>query len=185
MSQVDKEEQAIVATINWLQEVVIGLGLCPFAARPHKEKKIRFACCSEDHPPLILQQLNHEIDLLLESPEKIETTVFILSSAFADFFDYMDVLELALQLVTLKKLDGVIQIASFHPNYQFGGEAADAVSNYTNRSPYPIFHILREDSLTDAIESHPDTAAIPERNIALMQEMGITKIKQLWSRFED
>ncbi len=184
MNEDHKENQAINATINWLKDVVIGLGLCPFAARPLKEEKIRFICCEEEHPKFILQQLDYELDYLERHPKEIETTVFILTEALVDFQEYLDMLMLAEQILVQKKLEGIFQIASFHPDYQFGGEAADDVSHYTNRSPYPIFHLLREDSLTVAIDSHPDTAQIPERNIALLQEMGIQKIKQLWSAFD-
>lgn len=156
---------------NWLTSVVIDLNLCPFAQREYRQNKIRFSISGAETEEGIINDLSVELSLLKEHDE-FETTLLVLPNALQDFLRYNDFLELADQLVDEMDLAGVVQIASFHPDYQFAGTHADDPENYTNRAPYPILHLLRERSLEQAIEHHPNTDQIPEDNIALMNKLG-------------
>jgi hypothetical protein len=156
---------------NWLSSVVIDLNLCPFAQREYRQNKVRFSISNSDSDIAIINDLSLELSLL-EKDEDIETTLLILPNALQDFLVFNDFLEFVDQLIDEMSLAGVFQIASFHPGYQFGGTNFDDPENYTNRAPFPILHILRENSLEQAIERHPDTERIPEENIALMNKLG-------------
>jgi hypothetical protein len=160
-------EQALTETKAWLLEFVIGHNLCPFARKPFEADQIRFICSDALEDSDLLQALAQEFELLL-SDSAIETTLLILPNALETFTTYWDFIEVAEALIETLGLEGVFQIATFHPQYQFEGTEPGAPENRTNRSPYPLLHILREESLSQAIETHPDVAQIPERNIALM-----------------
>ena len=172
------EDNAIAATVSWLELVVIGLSLCPFAKAIHAKKQIRyFVSLARDTTPLLVD-LKVELNLLFTSaPELVESTLLIFPDVLADFVSYNDFLELGNLLLVEMDLEGVVQIASFHPDYQFEGSDYDDVSNCTNRSPYPMLHLLREASVTKAIDSYPNSDTIYERNIATMLNMG--KLKML------
>jgi len=172
---------AIIDTRHWVDTMVVGLNLCPFAKRELIKNRVRFVENNEDSLESLLQQLESELKLLSESPE-IETTLVIATQQLENFDDYLDALALADQLLAMMSMRGEFQIASFHPDYQFDGTDVDDVENYTNRSPFPTFHLLREASLEAVIERYPDTEDIPERNIALMQSMGIDRIKAMIKR---
>ena len=164
-------EQIVVATRTWLEKAVIGLNLCPFA-KPVKNR-IRYAVSEADSPEALRADLVDELQTLAEAdPEEIETTLLIHPRVLSDFLDYNDFLEVADE--TLEDLDlvGEIQIASFHPRYQFAGTEPDDIENYTNRSPYPMLHLLREASVEAAVDSHPDTHKINERNVETMRALG-------------
>ena len=167
-------EEIVVATRTWLERAVIGLNLCPFAKAVHLGDRIRYAVSVAETPDELRADLVDELQALAAAdPAEIETTLLIHPRVFAgDFLAYNDFLEVADE--TLEDLDlvGEIQIASFHPRYQFAGTEPDDIENYTNRSPYPMLHLLRESSVEAAVEAHPDTAQINERNVETMRALG-------------
>jgi hypothetical protein len=171
-------ENIILETRNWLQNVVIDLNLCPFAKRELAKDRIRFCVTNTDSEECLLENLNSELELIF-SDESIETTLLIIPDILQDFYDFNQFLELADRLLVQMDFEGIFQIASFHPDYQFDGTDIADVENYTNRSPYPILHILREDSVEKAIASYPDSDKIPDKNIALLKSLGVEKIISL------
>jgi hypothetical protein len=180
------EERDIEAHIErWLDEVVIGLDLCPFAASPRRRGQIHIAVHDASSPGDALYATASEIDALLAlPPDERATTLVALPRALADFERYLDVAAALEDYLAEADLEGTLQVATFHPDYRFAGAPPDAPSNYTNRAPYPIFHILREDDVSEAIARHPDVDAIPERNIALFEELGADRIAQIWRSLE-
>ncbi len=157
-------------TQTWIQEVVVMHGFCPFAAREVERGSIAYHVCKGKDRKVFLEKLIaccQEMDL---KPE-IETSFLIFETALSDFEDYLDMTALANALLELQDYEGVYQLASFHPEYRF--EEEETAADFTNRSPYPMWHLLREESVTTAVEMHPDAAAIPERNIQLAQKKGI------------
>ncbi|MBO4119953.1 DUF1415 domain-containing protein [Cupriavidus gilardii] len=168
------EQQTILdATRHWLTRAVIGLNLCPFAKSVHVKEQIRYVVCEATDAEALLDALEAELKALAEAdPARIDTTLLIVPRMLADFADYNDFLYLAERLLDSLGLSGVLQIASFHPQYQFAGTEADDIENYTNRAPYPILHLLREDSIERAVEAFPDAADIYERNEETMRRLG-------------
>ena len=156
---------------SWLNETVIGLNLCPFPKREYLQKRIRFTQSPARSEQELLQDLVVELALLNKEPE-IETTLLIHPDVLGDFDSYNQFLGFAEQIIESMNMAGEFQIASFHPNYQFAGTEVDAAENYTNRSPYPLLHILRESSLEEAIRKHGNTEQIPDDNIELMNRLG-------------
>ena len=171
----------IAATKQWVETVVVGLNLCPFARRPLLDGRVRFTVTDAETEAELLEALHSELSLLTEDPT-VETTLLIHPKTLSDFYDFNDFLSIADDLVLDLALQGVVQIASFHPDYQFEGTAPDYIQNDTNRSPSPMLHLLREDSLARAIEAYPDVAQIPARNVALMQSMGRSEVQALLAR---
>lgn len=169
------------ATRNWLESVVIGLKLCPFAKREYDDNRVRFAVTDSATELHLLQTLESELQLLFGN-ETIETTLLIHPGVLDDFADYNQFLDLADRLLVQMNLEGVFQIASFHPDYQFEGTLPDDAENYTNRSPYPTLHILREKSLARAIDATPDIDQVPARNIKTMKSLGAEEMKKLFRR---
>lgn len=164
-------EEIAVATRTWLEKAVIGLNLCPFA-KPIRNR-IRYAVSEADTPEALRADLMDELQTLAEAdPEEIETTLLIHPLVLADFLDYNDFLDVADDTLADLDLVGEIQIASFHPRYQFAGTEPDDIENYTNRSPYPMLHLLREASVEAAVDGYPDTAQINEKNIETMRALG-------------
>lgn len=159
------------AVEKWLTSVVIDLNLCPFAQREYRQEKIHFSICDSVSEADIVEHLVREL-LALHKDTQVETTLLILSKSLIEFSLFNDFLDMADTVLDDMKLDGVFQIASFHPDYQFAGTQVDDAENYTNRSPYPILHLLRESSLDSAIDRHPDTSQIPHDNIDLMNKLG-------------
>ena len=173
------DADAITAAVRrWVQSVVVELNLCPFAGRELREGRVRFALTPATTEAQLLERLQAELEWLDTNPD-IETTLLIHPRVLQDFADYNQFLDTADALLVAMGADGIYQIASFHPHYQFADTAADDVENYTNRSPYPMLHLLREQSLERAIAAYPDTQQIPLRNIALMKRLGIERLKQL------
>ena len=162
---------------RWVETVVIGLNLCPFAKREVVNDRVRFALTRANTEDALLESLQAELELLEKNP-LVETTLLILPEVLQDFFDYNQFLDYAEALLVQMKLEGIYQIAGFHPEYQFAGTGPEDVENYTNRSPYPLLHLIREDSLERAIASHPDVSGIPARNIALMNSMGLKRLRE-------
>lgn len=163
---------------QWLASLVIDLNLCPFAKRELVNDRVRFAATPADTQDDLLQALATELESL-QRDDSVETTLLIHPQVLQDFRDYNQFLDAADGLLIDLQLDGVFQVASFHPDYQFADTAPDDAENYTNRSPYPMLHILREASLERVIADTPDVAQIPIRNVALMNEMGRESMQQL------
>lgn len=173
------QHQAVINTTrNWVQTLVIDLNLCPFARKELVNDRIRFAVTEVVTPDELLGVLEQELSLLTDDPG-IETTLLIHPGVLEDFYDYNDFLAEADTLLEALELDGVYQIASFHPDYQFAGTAPDDVENSTNRAPYPMLHLLREASLEQAIERYPDTEDIPRHNIERVTRLGPEKMAAL------
>lgn len=167
-------DAVIAATRHWLTRAVIGLNLCPFAKAVHVKDQIRYVVSAARDSEGALQDLERELQWLAEAdPQTVDTTLLILPYALLDFHEYNDALFFAERLLKQLRLDGELQIASFHPDYQFEGTAPDDAENYTNRSPYPILHLLRESSIDRAVEAFPEAETIYERNEALMRKMGV------------
>ncbi len=157
----------------WLESRVLRDNLCPFAHQPYKNNRVRIIVTDSSRPEYLLEDVLHELKYLASLPaETLETTLLVHPCVLEDFHDYNDFLDLVDDLLVQEGYEGVFQVASFHPDYQFADTAEDDAENYTNRSPWPMLHLLREASLEQAIASHPDVAGIPQRNIALMQELG-------------
>ncbi|MFG1495540.1 DUF1415 domain-containing protein [Saccharospirillum sp. HFRX-1] len=172
------QDSVIQAVQRWVERLVIGENLCPFAKRELVRDRVRFVHSSATNEADLLLDLDAELNRLLADAE-VETTLLIHPQVLEDFLNFNNFLDQADALLRHKKLEGEFQIASFHPDYQFAGTEPDDAENYTNRSPYPVLHLLREASLEDAIERYPDTADIPERNIARMEAMGVTRLQQI------
>jgi hypothetical protein len=167
-------------TRRWVEQFVIGLRLCPFAAAPADGGRIHYRVSSAVSQDDLYQDfLALLYELFTSDPVEMETALLILERGFVDFDDYLDALAMLDGLVVEAGAEGLVQVASFHPDYRFEGAAADDPANYTNRSPYPMFHLIREDGLAAALESVADPEAIPERNAARLRELGIDKIRKL------
>lgn len=161
----------INAVHAWVENPVIELNLCPFAKRELVRNRVRFEVTGARTEDELLTALQSELLRLNDDPA-VETTLLIHPYVLQNFYDYNQFLDVADALLVHLELEGVYQIASFHPDYQFGGTAPQDAENYTNRSPYPILHLLREASLERALESYPGAERIPERNIRLLNELG-------------
>ena len=160
-------------TKQWLEKAVIGLNLCPFAKAPHVKNLVRIVVSEARHLDGFLEDLDRELQLLGNTPaSELETTLLVHPTLFPDFETFNQMLEIADDAVVENELEGIVQIAPFHPDFQFEDTEADDISNYTNRSPYPTLHLIREDSITKAAEAFPDASAIFDRNIALLEKMG-------------
>lgn len=180
MSKVTDDE-AIAATRDWLNKAVIGLNLCPFAKAVEVKQQIRYVVSQATDEEALLADLLQELRFLQDAdPEVVETTLLIHPGVLTDFLDYNDFLEVADAAVEELGLDGELQVASFHPDYQFAGSAPDDIDNYSNRSPCPTLHLLRESSIDKAVEAFPDAANIYERNIETLQALGHAGWKKLW-----
>jgi hypothetical protein len=167
------QQQVIADTRDWVVKAVIGLNLCPFAKAVHVNERIRYVVSEATEPEALLQELARELLALNRAdPEEVDTTLLIHPGVLTDFLDFNDFLDAADALVEELKLDGILQIADFHPDYQFGDSEPDDIANYTNRSPYPTLHLLREDSIERAVEAMPDTASIYENNLATLDKLG-------------
>lgn len=161
---------------TWIESMVIALELCPFAPKIVDNGDLKLQICAHSEAELVLAEL-HEQALSLLSAGGDATTLLILPTGFDDFDDYLDLLAMAEELLALQKLDMDIQLASFHPQYLFDGTDYNDPSNYSNRSPYPIIHLLQEASVTRAIDHYPDTDLIATRNIATLENMGLDAIR--------
>lgn len=173
-----QEQQVIRAVAHWVDSVVVQLNLCPFARKELDNKRVRFAVTGAADEQGILEDLARELEFLNDNPET-ETTLLICTAALSDFSAYNQFLDYTEGLLDQLALTGIYQIASFHPHYQFAGTSPDDVENYSNRSPYPIFHLLREASLEAAIAAYPAVDEIPNRNIALLQKLGADHMQAL------
>ena len=171
----------IAGTTAWLERAVIGLNLCPFAKAVHVKQLIRFVVCRAETPAELFATLIDELQALAGAdPAVTDTTLLIHPFVFADFLQYNDFLDLADTAIAELGLEGDLQIASFHPRYQFADTDADDITNYTNRSPYPTLHLLREASVARAVVAFPEAGDIFEKNIQTLRDLGKTG----WDKLE-
>lgn len=158
---------------RWLERAVIGLNLCPFAKAVYVKDQVRIVISDASTERALLEELGEELALLRDTPaEQVDTTLLVHPQVLGDFLDYNDFLGDADALVEAMDLDGVLQVASFHPQYQFAGSQPDDADNLTNRAPYPILHLLREDSIDRAVKAFPHAEAIFEANMRTMERLG-------------
>lgn len=174
----ESNELIIQHTQNWIRSFIIKFNICPFAKREISRGTVRFQVSLTTKEEAALTELMSEIDVL-DKQREIETTLLIFPQLFKDFFHYLDFIDMAEQLLLDSGYEGIYQIATFHPDYCFADVDINDVSNYTNRSPYPMLHVLREESVEKAIEYYGDTATIPENNIVTMQQLGLETVKKL------
>ena len=175
------DEKVIAQTCHWVEEFIVGMNVCPFARREVVRGTVRIVVVRSLDVSVALEELMSEISWL-DQHDETETTLVVYPALFKRFDDYLDFVDDAESLMAEQGCEGIYQLATFHPNYCFAGAEDDDVANYTNRSPYPMLHVLRESSLTDAIDRFGDTDRIPERNIQLMEETGVEVLKALLSR---
>lgn len=169
------DDEVVSLTQAWLEQAVIGLNLCPFAKSVHVKKQIRYKVSHGREWDALAQDLEEELALLAASaPDDVDTTLLIIPLALADFLDYNDFLDWADRILTRMGLQGELQIASFHPAYQFADTEPDDIENYSNRSPFPILHLLRESSIDRAVAAYPEASAIFEKNMATLRKLGLT-----------
>jgi hypothetical protein len=175
-------DDPIAATRHWLERAVIGLNLCPFAKAVLAKRQIRFVLSEASDTDTLLGVLIDELELLRAAdPAEIDTTLIVHPQVLGDFPAYNEFLDVADATLSALALDGVLQIASFHPDYCFADVEPDDVTNCTNRSPYPMLHLLREDSVSRAVEAFPDADAIVSRNLATMRRLGLEGYRRLLS----
>lgn len=173
-----QDEKIINPVRHWLETLVVGLNLCPFAKRELMNNRVRFSVTEAVTEAELLNDLHAELELL-NHDQAVATTLLIHPNVLQDFLDYNQFLSYADDLLAQMGLEGIFQIASFHPGYQFAGTRLDDVENYTNRSPYPLLHLIREESLERAIANYPDTNRIPKHNIGLLESLGKDKMQAL------
>ena len=167
-------------TLGWVKDFVVGLNLCPFARPLLASDALRVTVCEATDDESIAEALLAEIELIQTASEaEIATTLVVFPNAFQGFSAYLSFLDCAQQLLEEMDLVGVLQMASFHPNYQFAGEPEDSASHYTNRAPFPMIHLLREDMLTRALDTFPNPEQIPEKNIQTLEDLGLDGIQQM------
>ncbi len=177
------EKKVIAETDLWVREVVVGLNLCPFAAGPLQRGGVAYRVCSETRPATIFRALMEEILAFVEAPAAaVETELWIVPEGLLHFDDYLDVLYAAEQALEDLELAGEVQLASFHPRYRFQDAPTDDPANYTNRSPHPMFHLLREDLLEQALANYPHPEAIPQHNLERLRQMGLEALERRLAR---
>jgi hypothetical protein len=167
-------------TAKWLEGFVIRLGLCPFAALPFINNQVRIVVSPHSSEDLIQQHILEEVRRLLASTaNELETTLIVCPQYEVDFLTYLDFAYFLEDVLYQEGYEGIIQIATFHPKYIFADSTSDDPADYTNRSPFPMFHLLREDSVSKAVENHPDIESVPERNKILLRDMGLDAVHHL------
>ena len=176
------EQRVIQQTKDWVKDVVIGLNLCPFAAPVFRDKRISYLVINggntADNMARHLQSLS-DACTELDSSAAVETSLLIFPEAYQRFDDYLDFLELTNRLLEELNYTGIYQLASFHPDYLFEGSTEEDASNFTNRSPYPMLHLIRESSIEKAVSHYPNIEQVPENNIKKLQEIGFKKMQQM------
>lgn len=178
----NQDHDTIIAdTRQWLTQAVIGLNLCPFAKAVHVKNQIRYRVSEATTPEALLEDLVAELCILRDAdPDVTDTTLLVHPAVLTDFMDFNDFLDVVDAAVEELELDGILQVASFHPDYQFDGTEPDDIENYSNRSPYPTLHLIRESSLEQAVAAIPDAADIYETNIQTLRKLGHEGWKKLW-----
>ncbi|HCH6233607.1 DUF1415 domain-containing protein [Vibrio parahaemolyticus] len=166
---------------QWLNDVVIGLNLCPFAAKPQRNKQIKIFVSEATQEEALLEDILLQlIELSTTEPEKLETTLVIVPNMLQDFWDYNFCIDWVEGLIKQQDWEGIFQVATFHPDYCFGGAAPEDDENLTNRSPYPIFHLIREESMEKVLKHYPDPESIPDTNIARVSALSEEERKKLF-----
>jgi len=177
------DEAVIAAMREWIEKAVIGLNLCPFAKAVYVKNQVRYVVSHAPHLDGLLEDLDRELDFLAAADsDEIDTTLLIHPTLLPDFLDFNDFMQLAEAAVDEHELDGVIQIASFHPQFQFEGTEPDDMGNYTNRAPFPTLHLLREASIERAVAAFPEAETIYARNIETLERLGIEGWQALWRK---
>lgn len=167
------ESQVVADTQDWLDKAVIGLNLCPFAKAVVAKQQVRMAVCMDSEPEQVLQMLQQEMQLLVDTDAAVlDTTLLIAPNLLPDFLDFNEFLFDCDSVLVSMELEGVLQIADFHPRYQFASTQPDDISNFTNRAPYPTLHLLREESIDKAVAAFPDASLIYERNVHVLEALG-------------
>ncbi|NRB39123.1 MAG: DUF1415 domain-containing protein [Pseudomonadales bacterium] len=175
----DETQQLLIQQMkNWVLNTVVGLNFCPFARKPLEDDAINYCVVGSSKKQAVLEMLLQQC-VLLEEDQNIATSLIILDLGFADFYAYLEVLDLALALLSAEGYDGVYQLASFHPEYCFDGLEFDDAANFTNRAPFPVLHLIREQELTDLLLVYPQPEKIPERNIQFAREKGVVFLQNL------
>ena len=170
----------LAATRRWLERAVIGLNLCPFAKAVHVKQQVRFVLSDAELEDDLLEELAEELLRLRDTPaDEIDTTLLVHPRVLTDFLDYNDFLDRVDALIEALELDGILQVASFHPDYRFADSDPDDPGNGTNRAPYPTLHLLREDSLDRAVAAYPDPDVIVQRNLDTMEQLGLDGLRRL------
>ncbi|MCL5061448.1 MAG: DUF1415 domain-containing protein [Candidatus Thermoplasmatota archaeon] len=177
------DEDVIAAMREWIEKAVIGLNLCPFAKAVTVKNQVRYVVSRAPHLDGLLEDLDRELDFLAAADsEAVDTTLLVHPALLPDFLDFNDFMQLAEAAVDEHGLEGVIQIASFHPAFQFEGTAPGDMGNYTNRAPFPTLHLLREAGIERAVAAFPEAETIYERNIETLQKLGIEGWQALWRK---
>ena len=174
----DQTNSIIEHTKKWIREVVVGCNFCPFAGRELVRGSIHYLVLQNAGTQKLLEEVV-SVMKQLDEDLSIETTLLILPGSFEDFDEYLDLVEDAEAILEKEGYEGIYQLASFHPQYLFAGSAESDAANYTNRSPYPMLHFLREDSVSKAVDSYPDIDEVPNRNIRFAHEKGLLYMQQL------
>jgi hypothetical protein len=186
MSTHPTPEQIEADTLAWLDRAVIGLNLCPFAKSVRVKGQVRVVVSEATEPEALLAQLVEELQhLAAADPELTDTTLLVHPQVLVDFLDFNDFVDVADRALQQLALEGTLQIASFHPQFQFAGTAPDDISNYTNRSPWPTLHLIRESSIARAVQAFPEAEAIFERNIETLEAMGLDGWQKLFPELKD
>ena len=176
-----EHDTVIEDTRNWMVKAVIGLNLCPFAKGVHVKNQVRYRVSDASTPEGLLEDLIEELTFLRDAdPQEIDTTLLVHPEVLKDFLDFNDFLDVVDAAIEELDLEGVLQVASFHPDYEFGDEEPGDITHYTNRSPYPTLHLIRESSLEQAVEAFPEAADIFEANKDTMRRLGEAGWKALW-----
>ena len=170
------DKQVISQTECWVKSVIIECNFCPFAKRELEKGSIRYRVIHEKTLEDCLQAVVDEC-VFLDDDKTTETTLLVFPNTFSEFNDYLQLVEIAEKLIIQQGYEGIYQLASFHPDYVFADSALDDAANYTNRSPYPMLHLIREASLEKVLENYPDPEAIPERNVEYARSLGLDTMK--------
>ena len=182
ITETPEAEQVLADTRRWLERAVIGLNLCPFASAVHLRQQIRWVVSQARSEDALVEELARELRLLADAdPDQVATTLLIHPWVLNDFLDYNDFLELADATVEALELEGVLQVASFHPQYQFADSEPEDISNFSNRSPFPTLHLLREDDVERAVEALPDSVRLYETNIETLRRLGLDGWRRLFA----
>ncbi|MEM8525312.1 MAG: DUF1415 domain-containing protein [Bacteroidota bacterium] len=176
------EVKYITNTQSWLQAFVIGMNFCPFAKVPFDQNRIQYLVEESTDLKEIVSTVGDAMhNLMATSETEIETSLIILPNVLPDFMEYLNFVDVLQDFLEEAKLEGNLQIATFHPEYQFANTTPHDAENYTNRSPYPMIHLLREKSVSRAIDHYPDVYDIPEKNIERLEQIGAEAIKNKWN----
>lgn len=176
--QIPTDEIVIAQTKKWITDVVAGCGFCPFAAKELQRQTVHYEVLMEAELELVLEAVMR-LACQLDNDKEIATSLLIMPGSFKKFQDYLDLVDMAETLLINEKYDGIYQLASFHPEYLFAGTNSQDPSNYTNRSPYPMLHFLREEAVSKAVDGFPGIGQVPERNIRFAKDKGLFHMQQL------